>query len=153
MIEQVSNTALIVGAFNVAQKVMKMTERVPLEFHYIKLNILGAYNHHYGIAWFNTACLDNAPKDYLIHAVVHELQHVKQSREKRIIWNNDEMTFTWEDDMVMTMDRLTYLTEHTEKEYLRLPWEKEANAVANTIAPEVAELVGYKDYNFRYGDV
>jgi hypothetical protein len=63
----------------------------------------------------------------IIQSMIHELTHVKQVSKKELLPNKDYTSILWKGKEYITTNDYNKLMKKSPTEYMKLPWEVEAN--------------------------
>jgi YesN/AraC family two-component response regulator len=81
----------------------------------------------------------------IIQSMIHELTHVKQVAKKELLPNKDYTSILWKGKEYITAKDYNKLMKSNPKEYVKLPWEIEANNNMNNLYSTFINSKYWKD--------
>lgn len=87
----------------------------------------------------------NQSYERIITAMIHELTHVKQVSKKELLPNKDYTSIMWKGKDYITVKDYNKLMKSNVGEYMKLPWEMEANKNMRSLYPQFINSKYWKE--------
>lgn len=81
----------------------------------------------------------------IIQSMIHELTHVKQVSKKELLPNKDYTSIMWKGKEYITAKDYNKLMKSNVSEYMKLPWEVEANKNMKELYPKFINSKYWKE--------